>query len=86
MSKKENKMEIHKKMIDRWEKYANLFCRELGQCTDDVKTGRRAWEIAHRINIPREAYQAYPGITDNHIETALKRIFKKVVFYGTSNA
>ena len=68
-------MKVHAEMLARWRKYTALYVRDLGhgQTVDDVKTPACAWTIAHKLDIPREAYGF--GLHDKHIETALKRIF-----------
>lgn len=42
-----------------------------------VASNLRRWEIFHRAcdNTPRLLYDLYAYLNDNHIETALKRIF-----------
>ncbi len=66
-------MKVHKEMFERWDKYATLFLAERGYTKDNVKTKMSAWYVANLIDIPKEAYRI--GLNDNHIETALKRIF-----------
>ena len=39
----------------------------------DVTNTILAWNIAFRLEIPKEAYHV--GLNDKHIETALRRIF-----------
>lgn len=66
-------MKVHKEMFSRWEKYARLLLQEYGATPEKVSTPVSAWNIAHRLDIPKEAYHV--GLNDSHIETALKRIF-----------
>ena len=68
-------MRVHKEMLARWEKFCDLYIRELGygQSTKDVKSSSCAWTIANRLDIPKEAYHV--GLHDAHITTALRRIF-----------
>lgn len=67
-------------MLERWRKYATLLLAERGFVVDDVKTGVDAWNVAHRLNIPREAYHVDGSINDTHIETALRKIFPRAIF------
>ena len=74
-------MKVHKKMFDRWKKYTERYLRDpeplQARCgihkPEDVLTPLTAWTIAWVIGIPQEAYHV--GYNDNHIETALRRIF-----------
>jgi hypothetical protein len=66
-------MKVHKELYERWNKYAMMLLKEHGYKTDDVKSKITAWNIANKLDIPKEAYKL--GMEDNHIETALKRIF-----------
>jgi hypothetical protein len=68
-------MKIHKEMLARWKKFCDLRSRELGYRLETVDTPRLAWNIAHQLEIPKEAYHVDDSINDAHIETALKRIF-----------
>ena len=73
-------MKVNPEMLERWEKYSELYCRDFGKTCDDVKTGLQAWNIAHALGIPKEAYHVDDSINDAHIETALGRIFKNAIF------
>lgn len=73
-------MRIDKATRDRWEKYVRLYLHEKGYMPEDVKDKGQAWSIAHTLDIPREAYHVDRSITDNHIETALKRIMPNVIW------
>ena len=66
-------MKVSKEMLARWDKYARLLLNEHGLSVEKVVKPVQAWDIAHRLDIPKEAYHA--GMNDTHIETALKRIF-----------
>jgi hypothetical protein len=66
-------MRVHKELFERWNKYSVLLLKEHGYKPDDVKSKITAWNIANKLDIPKEAYKL--GMNDNHIETALKRIF-----------
>ena len=68
-------MKVDKETLNRWRKYCALYIQDLGygQGLADCKHPACAWTIAHRLDIPREAY--HMGCNDTHIETALKRIF-----------
>ena len=69
-------------MLARWRKYCALYVHDLGhgQTVDDVTSGACAWMIAHKVDIPREAYHV--GMNDAHIATALRRIFPNATFTG----
>jgi len=69
-------MRVSKDMLNRWRKYADLLLRENNRTIESITTLSTVWAIAHKLDIPREAYHA--GLNDNHIETALKRIFTRV--------
>ena len=71
-------MKVHKEMLARWNKYANLICHDNGVKIEDITSGITAWNIAHKLDIPREAYHI--GCNDTHITTALKRIFANAIF------
>ncbi len=71
-------MKTDKATLSRWNKYACLMCRDNGVKTGDILTGAMAWSIAHKLDIPREAY--HMGLNDKHISTALKRIFPNAIF------
>lgn len=66
-------MKVHKEMFDRWEKYCRLYCYDRKAILSDIKNPVLAWNIATRLDIPREAYKC--DLNDEHIETALRRIF-----------
>lgn len=66
-------MKVHKELFDRWHKYVNLLLAEHKCSPEDVKTPVDAWNIAHKLGIPMEAYRC--DLNDKHIETALKKIF-----------
>lgn len=71
-------MRVHKELFERWNKYAALYLREhalpAGTVSPvDLTNSVQAWQVAHRLDIPREAYAL--GLNDSHIETALRRIF-----------
>jgi hypothetical protein len=71
-------MKIHRELLDRWTKYVQLLLHEHNYTVNDVKTLHQAWAIAHRLDIPREAYHMDANTTDTHIETALRRIFPNI--------
>ncbi len=73
-------MRTHKEMLERWRRYATLLLAERGFVVDDVKTGVDAWNVAHKLGIPEEAYHVDGSINDAHIETALRQIFPQAVF------
>ena len=66
-------MKVPKEMFERWSKYVNLLLTENNCSTSDITTPVSAWNVAHKLDIPREAYHC--GMNDSHIETALKKIF-----------
>lgn len=66
-------MKVSKEMYERWGKYAQALLNEHGKTKRDVSTPQFAWDVAHYLDIPKEAYHV--GLNDNHIGTALKRIF-----------
>jgi len=66
-------MRVSKDMLARWKKFAALLLHEHNCRESDVTTPVMAWNIAHKLDIPREAYHV--GLNDRHIETALRRIF-----------
>jgi len=68
-------MKVYPEMLERWRKYAALYVRDLGHgnTLEDVASPACAWTIAHKLDIPREAYHV--GCNGKHIETALRRIF-----------
>lgn len=74
-------MKIDKAMLNRWEKYARLYLAEHGYTLEDVKSWSQAWEIAHTLDIPKEAYHVDKTVNDTHIDTALKRIFPNAKFF-----
>ena len=78
-------MKIDKQTLERWNKFCVLLLAEHGYKTDQVKTGREAWNIAHKLDIPKEAYHIDDSIVDAHIVTALKRIFPNAIFKDTCN-
>ena len=73
-------MKVSKEMFDRWDKYARLLLAESNRFPADVTTPVEAWNIAHKLGIPKEAYHV--GLSDPHIDTALRRIFPKAWFRG----
>lgn len=68
-----NPMAVHPEMFERWAKYARQLLAEHNRTVSDVTTPVMAWNIAHKLDIPKEAYHV--GLNDRHIETALRRIF-----------
>ena len=66
-------MRVDKTLLARWTKYARLFCADYDTTTGKITSKIAAWNIAHALSIPKEAYHL--GMNDTHIETALKRIF-----------
>ncbi len=70
-------MKISKEMFTRWQKYAVLFLADNGATVECVTSPQEAWNIAHKLDIPREAYHTDSGINDSHIATALRKIFPK---------
>jgi hypothetical protein len=66
-------MRVDKETYGRWARYVRLILRDYKISAEDVKAPVQAWNIAHTLNIPREAYHI--GLNDSHIETALKRLF-----------
>jgi hypothetical protein len=73
-------MKIEKTVLARWSKYCRLLLAEHGYTPDQVTTGSDAWNIAHKLDIPREAYAIDDSIVDAHIKTALQHIFPNAVF------
>jgi len=71
-------MKIDKATRDRWEKYARLYLREKGYVPEDITDYGQMWAIAFTLDIPTEAYHMDSSIRDNHIDTALLRIFPNV--------
>ena len=51
-----------------------------GISLEDIKTGRDAWQVAHRSGISNLAYQSSRDITAAHIVTVLKRIMPNAIF------
>lgn len=76
-------MKIHKEMFDRWKKHCILYCHENGYKPEDVKTGCAAWNVAHRLGLPKEAYHVDKDINDTHIQTASHGVNLK---YRTASA
>jgi hypothetical protein len=68
-------MKIHKEMFDRWKKFCHLLCHDRGIPVWAVTSPTQAWNIAHALEIPKEAYHVDHSINDRHIETALRKIF-----------
>jgi len=68
-----NPMKVHKELFARWHKYVHLFLAEHNAKLSDVTTPVVAWNIAFKLDIPREAYHV--GLNDSHIETALRKLF-----------
>ena len=66
-------MRVYKELFDRWLKFSRLYCADYGTTTDKITSKVSAWNIAHALDIPAEAYHL--DMNDKHIETALKRIF-----------
>lgn len=70
-------------LIDRAEEFATMareFLEPHNLTLGDIKTGRDAWQIAHRSVISRIAYDTSRDITDAHIVTVLRRIMPNAVF------
>lgn len=68
-------MKIDKQTFERWKKYSELFLHERGKKLSDVTDLKTAWDIAHYLQFPQEAYKIDSSIHDQHITTALKKIF-----------
>jgi hypothetical protein len=68
-------MKISTEMFWRWEKSCQALLAEHGHTCAEVTSKINAWDVASRLDIPREAYHTDGTINDNHIATALKRIF-----------
>ena len=68
-------MRIEKEMFARWKKYTDLLLAEHNMRAEDIVSPRVAWDIAFKLDFWKEAYHV--GCNDNHIETALKRIFPR---------
>ncbi|MFA5311685.1 MAG: hypothetical protein WC375_00035 [Methanomassiliicoccales archaeon] len=73
-------MKVDKPTFLRWQKYVSLLLQENNKTAEDITTGVQAWNVAHKLDIPKEAY--HMGLNDTHIQTALKRIFPNAVFTG----
>jgi len=73
-------MKIYKEMFARWKKYSILLCAERNTTPEKIMTGAQAWNIAYDLELPKEAYHVDKSINDDHIKTALKRIFPNAVF------
>ena len=73
-------MKIQKEMLHRWKKYCTLYCNAYRKTPKDITRGTEAWNIAHALDIPQEAYHIDNDINDTHIRTALKTIFTNAVF------
>ena len=71
-------MKIDKAMRIRWTQYCVKYCADYGKTPDEVTDAITAWTIAHKVDLPREAYHI--GANDTHIRTALKQIFANAVF------
>ena len=70
-------------LIDHKEEFAAMareFLEPHNLTLDDIKTGRDAWQVAHRSGISRIAYDLSRDITDAHIVTILKRIMPNAIF------
>lgn len=68
--------------VQAWTTAAEIWLGEHTQdmTRDDVRTGRDAWEIAHRCGIVNEAYAIGRDVVDAHIVSALRVIFPRAVF------
>lgn len=66
-------MKVEKETFARWNKYTDLFLKENGITVAAVNTPIKAWDVAHRLSIPKEAYHI--GLNDSHIKTALRKLF-----------
>ncbi len=75
-TKEGKRMRVTKETLKRWDKYCNLLCHEHNTRKEDISSLGTAWAIAHKLDIPKEGYHL--GLNDNHIETALRRIFPNV--------
>ena len=71
-------MKIDKPIQERWSKYIHLLLHDHGKTTRDVTTMAEVWRIAYVLNIPKEAYHIDITVNDDHIETALLRIFTHI--------
>lgn len=71
-------MRIDRKTRDRWEKYIRLYLHDYGHSPSDVTNYNQAWQIAHKLNTPREAYHIDNSVTDTHIDAALKKIMPNI--------
>jgi hypothetical protein len=71
-------MKIDKTTRNRWEKYVRLYLQEKGYAPKDITDYGQMWSIAFELSIPREAYHMDSSTNDNHIDTALLRIFPNV--------
>lgn len=65
---------------DEFTAMAREFLKPHNLTLDDIKTGRDAWQVAHRSGISRIAYDTSRDITDAHIVTVLRRIMPNAVF------
>lgn len=68
-------MKISKEVVERWKKYARLYVMEHGYFLEDIRDTGQVWHIAHTLGFPREAYHIDRSINDNHIDTALRKVF-----------
>ena len=66
--------------IDHYTFLADLYLSGRNLTRDDVKTGRDAWNIAHKASITNHAYAIDRDVLDAHIQTALQRVFPNAVF------
>lgn len=67
-------------MISSWERRVNRYLIDNHGITNlGIRTGADAWEVAHRAEIAKEAYQDRT-VVDAHIVSALKIIFPNADF------
>ena len=71
-------MRINNETVEKWRIKAIKVLAEYGYTLEDVKTMSNAWYVAHKMEIPKEAYSIGKDIQDSHIETALCKIFPHV--------
>lgn len=71
---------VNKDCIGDWTQRVDAFLGEHYPHLDraQILNGKDAWNIAHIVNLPWEAYRM--GFYDHHIRTALTKIFPNAKF------
>jgi len=69
-------------MRERWCRYCDLRCRELGMAADTLEDPAVAWRVAEELELVQEARHVDSSADYAHVQTALKYIFPRVRWSG----